>query len=277
MMLKVMTFNMRYNTASDGDNAWPNRVESAIELIRKHKPAIMGTQEGLIGMLTDLQQHLPEYAWIGKARMEETDEYCAIFYNKNELLLRENGQFWLSETPEHPSISWNSACPRICTWACFELVNDPHHQLLVYNVHLDHVSQEAREKGATLIWQHMKQWDGQHSTQLRWEQGGKQGVDRLPVLLMGDFNSEPSNKVIQFFRGPEMLDGEKSELKDVYTLMEQPVGGTYHGFNGGDSGEPIDYIFVSPAVQVKDAVIDREKIKGKYPSDHYPLIATIEF
>ena len=39
-----------------------------------------------------------------------------IFYRKDKYDLVDSGTFWLSETPELPSLGWNGGCNRLCTW-----------------------------------------------------------------------------------------------------------------------------------------------------------------
>ncbi|BFT71851.1 endonuclease/exonuclease/phosphatase family protein [Paenibacillus sp. P36] len=261
MAYTVMTFNLRYNNPGDGQNAWPNRIDKVAEMIQSHAPLIVGTQEGYYEMLNDLQPKLAEYAWIGEGRFgARENEHCAIFYKQEELTLQQHGQFWLSETPEvTASISWNSGFPRVCTWAIFEH-RKTGKRFIVYNTHLDHQSQQARDLGTKVIWAYIAAHHKEHA---------------LPVILMGDFNSRPTDLPIRFLRGETDLDGEQSWLKDAYTQLPDPIGWTAHDFQGGEAGEPIDYIFVSPDVAVVRTLVDRREINGGYPSDHYPVIAQI--
>lgn len=248
MQMKAMTFNLRLNVASDGENAWPHRADLVVKTIQENDPHIFGIQEGLYEMVQKLQTSLPAYQKIGEGRGGgEKDEYSAIFYKKDFFTIEETGQFWLSETPDVPnSMSWESACPRICTWGEFTLKEDPTKRLLFLNTHLDHVSQEAREKGTTLICEHANPY-------LEKE---------IPVVVTGDLNVTPENKVIQ--------------LLEEANLMRLPTEGkTFHGFKGGKTGEPIDYIFISKNIQWEEITVDRRTEEGKYPSDHYPVVATL--
>lgn len=257
-----MTFNLRYSNPGDGANAWPLRKHRAAGIIRKHEPLIVGTQEGLLPMLEDLDAQLPEYGRVGTGREGHTEgEHCAIFYRKDALSVKKTGQFWLSEQPDVPaSKSWDSSLPRICTWARFEWKDTPGSELLFYNTHLDHVGQTAREKGAVLIWQSLQKHVARTS---------------LPAILTGDFNSYPDNAVVRFFRGETSIDGQTARLTDAYSLLPE-VGRTAHSFQGGIEGQPpIDYIFVTPDVDLVSVTVDRSQIDGGYPSDHYPVVAQI--
>ncbi|WP_211747786.1 endonuclease/exonuclease/phosphatase family protein [Paenibacillus sp. Marseille-Q4541] len=259
----MMTFNLRYNEPRDGVNSWPNRVNQVAEVISSHKASVIGTQEGLYEMLNQLQSNLPGYAWLGSGRLGgEKDEHCAVLYNTLLLEALEDGQFWLSESPDQAgSISWNSGCPRICTWVHFR-EKDTGSEFVFYNTHLDHLSHEARMQGAKLLTKEIQQ-----------QQEGKY----LPIILTGDFNSTPDDQTIQFLRGELDLSGERSQLKDTFlsTHSKENIGGTFHDFKGGTDGELIDYIFVSQDWDVHSVLVDRRSFEGRYPSDHYPVVANL--
>ncbi|WP_261381484.1 endonuclease/exonuclease/phosphatase family protein [Paenibacillus cremeus] len=260
--MTLMTFNLRYNTPNDGDNIWTNRRDGAAQLIQEHAPLVVGTQEGYHVMLTDLQERLEAYSWIGQGRMGGLEnEHCAIFYRHAELVVVDQGQFWLSETPQEPATkSWDSNLPRICTWARFAC-REGRGEFFVYNTHLDHIGQQAREYGAMMIWDLLNR----HRSEFN-----------LPAIVMGDLNSRPDENPIRFLRGEIEAAGRKTWLKDAYTALSGPIGYTAHEFKGLVDGEPIDYIFVTPEVDVLETVVERRMIAGRYPSDHYPVISKIQ-
>jgi endonuclease/exonuclease/phosphatase family metal-dependent hydrolase len=172
-----------------------------------------------------------------------------------------HGQFWLSETPFEPSSkSWDSDLPRICTWISF-IHKASQKQFFVYNTHLDHLGEQARRKGSVLI------WDTIRSQRLEFG---------LPVIVMGDMNSRPNDWSIRFLRGDMEHLGRQTWLKDAYTALPGIIGLTAHDFKGGEEGEPIDYIFVSPDIEVLVTEVDRRRIQGIYPSDHYPIISQLQ-
>ncbi len=261
MKFKVMSFNLRYNNALDRKNGWWFRKEKVAKIIIDNDPLIVGTQEGLFFMLTDLDQLLDDYQYTGEGREGgNIGEYSAIFYKKDELEIIENGQFWLSKTPKNPgSKSWWSSLPRICTWVHFRSVTDIANEFICYNTHLDHWSRKAREQGILLIWKKM---------QNAFKQKG------LPMILMGDLNSKTNTEVVRFLRGNTKIGGFSAELKDTYSILEN-IGATFHYFSGKIQGEPIDYIFVTSDLKIMDTKIDRRKIDGVYPSDHYPVIGEL--
>ena len=262
--LKMMTFNLRVYVPQDGENSWPYRINKVARMITDHSPLVVGTQEGAHFMLKDIDSSLPDYRWTGQGRRGGMkDEFCAIYYRHGELDIVDEGQFWLSETPEEQgSVSWNSNYPRICTWAHFR-VKATDQAFIFYNTHLDHISQEARENGIQLIWERISK---------HYEE------KNLPIILTGDFNSKPDNLVVQFLRGEKEIASSKAILKDAYSVLEGELGSTYHHeFSGEKTGEPIDYIFTTPNVEIIKTEVDRRMIDGGYPSDHYPVISTLRF
>ncbi|MBW7456313.1 endonuclease/exonuclease/phosphatase family protein, partial [Paenibacillus sepulcri] len=189
-------------------------------------------------------------------------EHCAIFYKKDELELIEDHTFWLSENPEvESSKGWDSSLPRICTWAHIRHKADGT-EFLVFNTHLDHKGRTARVKGIELIW-----------SRIREVRARKQ----LPAMLMGDFNSTPDELVVQIMRGEVPAADGMVEMKDVYAAIDGPIGtSANHQFSGNLEGGVIDYIFVTPEVEVLSAEIDRRRIDGIFPSDHYPVTARLQ-
>src|SRR5690606_7272962 len=115
----------RLNIASDGKDAWPNRVDMVTGLLRFHQADIIGLQEALYYQIEDIQKELPEYSWIGVGREDGkvVGEFSAIFYKKSEFTLLNTGTFWLSETPEEPSKGWDAAFNRVVTWGQFESIH----------------------------------------------------------------------------------------------------------------------------------------------------------
>jgi endonuclease/exonuclease/phosphatase family metal-dependent hydrolase len=262
MTFTVITFNLRLNTPRDGANAWPARADRAARALRDAGALLAGTQEGQYGMLLDLGTALPEYRWFGQGRRGGLgDEFCAIWYRHDRLELLESGDFALSERPEVlGSQDWGSDCPRICTWGLLRLHDAGSCPFLFFNTHLDHISREAREKGALLVWRHLQQ---------------ERRRTGAPAILTGDFNDIPGSLPIRFLRGQAELEGERTDLQDAYLAAEARPGATYHGFTGRTEGEPIDYILATPEVAVLDVQVLTGPVDGGFPSDHFPVTARL--
>ncbi|QCJ44313.1 endonuclease/exonuclease/phosphatase family protein [Bacillus sp. S3] len=253
MDLLIMTFNLRYDNPEDGENSWSNRKAKAAEIIKQEQPAIIGTQELLPAMIKDLDELLTEYNWFGQPR-QSNDEHSAIFYKKDKVELVKSGTFWLSETPTvEASISWDSALPRICTWGEFICLGSAQ-KFRVFNTHLDHISEEARIKGVRVIEAYM---DALNKS------------EPLPAILTGDFNAEPASDEVKFWKD--------KLFTSIYSVMKiQGAGLTFHDFEGGFVGEPIDYIFVSKNIKIESGTIIHSKVENGYPSDHYPVSAIVK-
>lgn len=259
--ITVMSFNLRFGTAEDGENSWAYRRDLVVEVIREQAPDIVGTQEALRFQLDELRAALPEYAEIGVGRGDGgTDgEYAAILFRLARYEIMERGTFWFSDSPGRPgSIGWGAHLPRICTWARLR-ERDSGQAFYVYNVHFDHESQESREKSAALLLDRIRQ-----------------RASPEPVLVTGDFNAGEDNPAILLLTG--QVDSTPAvRLRDSFRVLrpEATDVGTFHGFRGVSSGPKIDAILVSSEWVVESASIVRASRGGHYPSDHYPVVATV--
>jgi endonuclease/exonuclease/phosphatase family metal-dependent hydrolase len=248
--LIVATYNVRYNNPNDGENAWPNRKEQVKALIRFYEFDIFGTQEGLINQLTDLAE-MEEYAFTGVGRDDGVTqgEHSAIFYKKERFQLLENGDFWLSETPEKPSYGWGAGHRRICSWGKFKDKTSGK-TFFVFNAHFDHRAEEAQRQSGVLMVDKIKEIAGDNT-----------------VFCMGDFNSTPETEQIKTLN---------SLLDDSYAVSKMPPYGPVGTFNSFNFNAPmdrrIDYIFVSKAVTVLKYGVLTDSYEQKYPSDHQPVV-----
>ncbi len=162
MPLRVLTFNLRYiNPGDKGARTWLARRDQVGQVIREDKADIIGLQEAFRSMLDDVAARVPGYEEIGVGREDgKTEgEYAAILVRKDRFSVVESGTFWLSDTPEIPnSCTWKNRVTRICTWARLQDRNT-NRIVNFYNTHLDHESQEAREKGLQSILVHLAKRD----------------------------------------------------------------------------------------------------------------------
>ena len=251
--IKAMTFNIRYGSANDGENAWPLRKQMVLDRIRSFQPDVLGLQESLRTQLDFVRDNLPGYSAVGTGRdADGGGEYSPLLYKHDRFDVIASGTFWLSATPEVPgSASWGNHHPRICTWAKL-LDRQTGNRIGVLNTHWDHQSQPAREKGSELIVTHVKE------------------LAAMPVMVMGDFNSGADNPAIQLLNSAGLRDS----YRDVYPKATDV--GTYSGFGKRLGKRKIDSVFVSQHWLTQQAEIDRTQPEGRYPSDHFPVTATLE-
>ncbi len=253
----VMTYNIRYDNPKDGLNSWDNRKENLIAQVNFYAPEVLGTQEGLLHQLKDLENGLGGYAFFGVGRDDgkEQGEYTAIYYQKDNLELLDKGTFWLSLSPEKPSKAWDAALPRICTYGLFRRKADGS-KFYVFNTHFDHVGETAREESAALILRKIKELNSPN----------------FPVVLMGDFNMEYNSPGIQLIT-KVMQDTHISAGNNSYGPE-----GTYNGF---DVTKPvngrIDYIFCSRGTKILKSGILSAVFNTRYPSDHLPVYVQLAF
>ncbi|MEZ4810655.1 MAG: endonuclease/exonuclease/phosphatase family protein [Allomuricauda sp.] len=256
--LDVLSYNIRYDNPKDSLNSWDHRKDFLISQLNFYAPDVFGTQEGLIHQLKDIDHGLEHYTFFGVGRDHGDDrgEFTAIFYNKQKIELLDQGTFWLSPSPDEPSKGWDAALPRICTYGHFKTVEGGR-EFYVFNTHFDHVGNIAREESAKLILQKI--------TELN--------PNGLPVVLMGDFNLESTNKGIQ-------LISEK--MLDVHIAAGANAHGPKGTFNGFEFTKPverrIDYIFTEPnTFKILKSAILSDSFDCRYPSDHLPVFAKLGF
>jgi endonuclease/exonuclease/phosphatase family metal-dependent hydrolase len=269
--VRVMSFNIRYGTAKDGENHWINRTKMVFDVLRNHRPDVVGLQEALGFQIEQIRKAVGGYGLIGVAREDGANdgEYSAIIYRLDRFKVDESGTFWFSDTPEVPGSShWGNACVRICSWARF-IEKKSGRAFYVFNLHLDHVSQPSREKSAVLLSQRLL--NRKHEE---------------PFIVTGDFNTGENNPVILYLKGKAALSKSTGKqfknpvpMVDTFRVLHSDAKdvGTFNGFKGNRKGGKIDYIFTLPGVKVLEASILYDNVDGKFPSDHFPVWATLRF
>ncbi len=243
-----MTFNVRYGTPDDGENNWPYRRKAAFAAIRNFAPDVVGLQEAQDYMLDEFLAALPEYRHVGIGRDDGIREgdFAAILYNPERFVMEGTGTFWFSSTPDVPSRHPECFHRRICTWVT---LNDGGRRFNVYNLHLDHESQNARVEAVDQL---------------------IPTIDRtLPAIVMGDFNAEESNACIEAMRSA----GYRDTFRIVHPETLEVC--TYHAYGSPAHTDKIDYIWVDDRWSATDASIVTGRIDGAWPSDHYPVTATL--
>lgn len=249
-----MTLNLRYGTPADKENSWKSRRKRVQAVFKSYSDGIIATQEALPLQINDILSAVPRLEVIYRSRTKAQDggPANAIFYDKKRWKVIENETFWLSDTPQKPaSTSWGNSLPRVSTMAIFEEISSGR-QIKVLNVHLDHRSQNSREKSIGLILRKLMA-----------------EAEPMPTFVLGDLNMRPTNSLIrrmeQFFT--DTFEGDELD------------GCTYHDYHGGSHCPRIDYIFFleGQGVTKTQFNIDKWKSKGLYPQDHYPVTAKFQF
>lgn len=251
--LRVITFNVRLPLAQDGPNAWEHRRDLAVRMLRSERPDIIATQELHKVQGDFLLERLRGYSWFGMGRRgDHSDEHMGIFYRRDRMRIVALGNFWLSDTPTIPaSISWGNLYPRMVTWGLFETKSG--RRFYVANTHFPYRPEDAaaRYKAAAQI--------------LAW-------IDSLPpdvpVILAGDFNASPDSPEHRLLT---------ARLADAWASASSRHGpeGTFHNFTGTPDRR-IDWILLR-GFRAESARTVTTNAKGRYPSDHFPVVAELRW
>lgn len=253
--LKVMSYNIRMGVAKDGTNSWEYRYPATALMLKDQMPDVFGVQEAFNFQIKFIEENFTDYDsfGVGRDNGKSEGEFMSIFWNKKTVKMIKGGTFWLSETPEKPSMGWDAACKRTATWA---LMKDKNTGKLFYfvNTHLDHKGAEARRKGLELIVS-------------RIDEINPKGY---PMILTGDFNIKPDN---------EALVGLEQRMQSARKMAPKTDNNaTFNNWGKAKSDMVIDYIYVSGFTACPEYHTITEKYgTWKYISDHYPIYAKLIF
>lgn len=259
--IKVMTWNIRLDVASDNENQWKFRKQGVCSYIKDEMPAVLGVQEAMSNQMADMRKALKGYKSIGVGRDDgkEAGEFSALFYKRKVVKPVRSGTFWLSETPDVPgSRGWDAACNRVVTWAEFVHKESGRH-FMVFNTHFDHMGDTARVQSAMLINRKIAEL-----------------ANRLPVILTGDFNVNAKHRAYRILTFPENEYVLTDSRQRAVTTSGPEI--TWVSFEPQyKETDLIDFIFTTHDLKVIDNTIFDFRQSGRYLSDHLPVIATLRF
>lgn len=253
----MATYNLRYDNRGDSGNLWVNRAPVQANLIRFHDFDVVGIQEGLINQLEDLSKALPQYTryGIGRDDGKASGEHSAIYFKKDKFKLLNSGDFWLSQTPDKPGKGWDATCcNRICSWVQLQDIASKK-KFYFFNVHFDHQGVIARIESAKLMIEKIKAIAGNN-----------------PVVFTGDLNGGRNSDCYKYIANAGII-------KDSHELAAFPYenNASFNSFRTPRGMEVIDHIFVTKQFKVKKWGILTDTYFGKYPSDHFPVMAVVNF
>jgi endonuclease/exonuclease/phosphatase family metal-dependent hydrolase len=253
--LKLITSNIRFANSSDGIHDWAVRLPILAGIYKDFGADLLGTQEGREVQIKELAVGVKNQLELIDSHRRWIDErmYPCLYINPKTIEVNSSGDIWLSETPNVPgSSSFESSFPRLCTWAEI-LVKSTGQKIMVVNTHLDHILQETRIKQIEVLINEVKK------------------INQLPLFIMGDFNESPLTLIQK-----KLLDA--FDLKDPWTEKKMPEETSHHGFLGNQmaDGDRIDWILIPKNFECVDLRLEKHAFEnGVYPSDHYPLLATV--
>lgn len=252
---RLMTFNIRLDTPVDGSNAWAFRRAFLAGQIAVLRPDILGLQEVVVNQKRDLEAALPQYRFLGVARDDGLDkgEFSNLAISRRAFTVLDSGTFWLSATPDRPSLGWDASYKRVVTWAHLR-ARSGGGRVLALNSHWDNNGHAARLASARLI----RGWIAAHR---------RRNED---VVVMGDFNAAPDS--------PELAALAASPDALVDTRQAHSIGsaGTFNGFAAQpETSLTIDHIFVSPGLTPLRRAVVSWTADGKVASDHFAVLADV--
>ncbi|MEJ2204664.1 MAG: endonuclease/exonuclease/phosphatase family protein [Gemmatimonadota bacterium] len=250
--LRLMTFNIRYGTAQDGDHIWANRRDLVADIIEREAADVLAIQEALDFQLDDLAPALRGYRKLGQHRDGGTGgEFSGLYVREDRVRIVDWGEFWLSPTPEVvASRGWDAALHRMAVWVDIVPVGSDE-MIRVYGTHFDHRGEVARVESAGLIARHAS------------------GAGR-PAAVLGDLNAADGSEVVRAF-------ADLGYRSAIPALHPEVTLGTFNGFEdprGG--GRRIDHILVGPGLRATSAAILDDRVQDLFPSDHFPVVAVVE-
>ena len=251
---RIMSFNVRCK--DDPEGSIDNRSQLCVEVINQYAPDSFGVQEATPKWLRIFDDKVGDrYARVGESRdfFGPFSEYNCVYYLKDKYNLLDSGTFWLSETPyKKYSVSYDSACRRIASWAVLEDKTTGEVYTHI-NTHLDHVLESTRDAQCKVLLAEMAKLQTQGT-----------------VVITGDFNTYSDGDVYA-----SMTAGADDAAVTADLAVE--AGITYHNYGKkADEGQgAIDFIFVTKDTPVDTYKVIKDTVQGMYPSDHYPIIVDI--
>lgn len=250
--ITIMSTNVRcYSPEDMFKKSWFYRAHLIIDDINAVKPDIIGFQEVSPLHYDYIVKSMPGYLH----EMAYRDDFilsegCPIFYRADKYERIDSGSFWLSETPEVMSKDWGSAHYRICIYV---ILRDKAsgQEFVVFNTHLDHVSDEARIEGIKVVLDKIAEFGD------------------LPAFLMGDLNAEPDSKTIL---------STKDAFDDAHDIADvADDGATFHKWGTKLNNDRIDYIMISKDKSiVSEYRIVNNCHDGVYSSDHSSIYIKVK-
>lgn len=280
---KFVTFNSQGNDTGATTSWWARR-DNVKAFMEAQGVEILGLQEVLGNgagkttgyMWDDLKTVFPDFDLIGRGReagKEKTSEGVALMFDRTKWGLLEegggaksSGTFWLSDDPDTPgSKSFESQYVRTASWAKL-YSRTTGVKLFVAVAHLDiQGSRTYPESEATR----------KQQVQVLHNQIAALNTNNYPIIVCGDFNTEPQNEAIE-----AMMHNTTSGLDfyNGYKISEHRSGNTdltLHNFKETPT-RTIDYVFVQKdKFRVTEAYVPDPKYNGAYLSDHSPVVLTV--
>ena len=258
--ITVMSFNVRQSKAKEADqnNSWVNRKNACLQMLRETMPDVVGFQEVQMSdqwpfFRDSLKASYDGYA-IGRRDGKVKGETSGFLYNRDKLTLLEHGTFWLSETPDKPTLSFDEKYYRSATWGIFK-VNRSGKHLFYVNTHMG-LTYKSQVEGFKVILQQIPELN----------------PEGYPVVITGDFNVPAGHDA--FIQARQMMNN----AIDVAKKKQNADAPTYNAWGNERKFAIIDHVWLSRDIRCTVYVTDNNEYGGhQYISDHFPVIAELKF
>ncbi len=247
--LKVMTFNIRATTTeSDAHNNWGMRAGACKDMVIDQQPSIVGLQEIVAIQWKYMTAMLSDHGYVGVA---DEDLFNSFIYRPDELEMISDGVFWLSDTPETSSMSWDGYV-RYVHWAVMKVLSSGQ-KFFYVNTHFG-LTTASRKSAMTLIRKRLKMLN----------------TENLPIVMMADFNTYGTDAIFNDIRDEMSLTREIAPVTDTVK--------TYNAWGNEAKAYLCDHIWISKSIKCTEYKTVTQWYDGhKYVSDHYPVYSIIEF
>lgn len=271
---KVMSYNVRIEVSGDtADMSWCSRREGVARMIRMHAPDIVGLQEPTIAQKEYLFGKLPEYGSycisINDTLPESRTGNTALLYRLDRYQAVDSGYFWLSATPEVPSLPWNASDPyyRVGLW--LRLIDKSTgrdiYALTTHFPYMDKpVDTEVRARCAQLIVDRLADMAGDDAT----------------IFVTGDMNCAISPDNAEAAGSRALAPFDKWMMSARHTAELTDNISSFNGFGTVPCDSPagaIDHIFYRNARPLVFETLTAADFGLRWNSDHYPVLATFVY
>ncbi len=253
--MRVMTFNIRVSNVFDGQNRWYRRRDLVFDTLRGSGAHLVGVQEATSVQLREVLEALPRFGAIpGRRYAGVRGSHAPILFDTTRFEPGPSGDFWLQEDPQgRKSCGWDAAVPRICSWSTFSDREASGRRFVILNSHFDQRGVVARAESARLVVSKLEE------------------LAHLPRLFTADLNANESSDALATL----VAAGMRDSFREIHPDDE---ANTFHGFRGRGARSlgKIDYILCDDRWRVTGADIVRTNAGGRYPSDHFPVVADLD-
>jgi endonuclease/exonuclease/phosphatase family metal-dependent hydrolase len=257
---RVATFNVRYDTAADGDRSWAHRRDRVASLLRFHRPDTVGLQEPLAHQYDFLQERLPAFTWTGVGRRDgdREGEHNPVAARSSRFAVADGGTRWLSDDPGEPgSTAWDASYPRMVTWVELRDRDSNGRACYQFNTHFSHRSERARVESARAVRELVAEV-----------------ASGAPAVVTGDLNCVEGSEPYELLTAE---DGPGRPLRDALRAAGDAHYGprvTFDRFEG-EPTQKIDYVFVTDGLTVHQHGVVVDCHDGPPASDHAAVVADI--